>query len=57
MILKHALRIEKKGRRGIYHFLPVEELNKILTEIGFAGMSYKISMAKQVEVISCKKPL
>ncbi|PJE73537.1 MAG: hypothetical protein COV02_02055, partial [Candidatus Terrybacteria bacterium CG10_big_fil_rev_8_21_14_0_10_41_10] len=57
VILKQALKIEKRGREGIYHFLVEEEIDKILTEIGFINITHKISMAKQVNIIKCKKPI
>lgn len=56
-ILKQALKIEKKGRQGIYNFLSKEEIEKILAEIGFVNITHKISMAKQVNIIKCEKPL
>ncbi|HBB56538.1 TPA: hypothetical protein DEW47_00675 [Patescibacteria group bacterium] len=57
MILNQALKIEKRGRRGVYHFLAKEEIDKILTEIGFVNITHKVSMAKQVNIIKCAKPI
>lgn len=56
-ILKQALKIERNGRKGVYNFLSKEEIEKILAETGFGKMEYKISMAKQVNIIKCAKPL
>lgn len=55
-ILKQALKIQKKGECGIYHFLTTDELEKILTDIGFINIKFSLSMARQVNIISCKKP-
>lgn len=54
-IFKQALQIQKKGKKGIYHFLSVADLEKILKEIGFKDIKFKKSMADQVDIISCKK--
>ena len=56
MILQQALKIQNKGRRGIYHFLGAEDLKKILSDIGFNDIKLTMSMANQVNIISCKKP-
>lgn len=55
-VLKHALEIQKKGKQGIYTFLPVEELNKILQDIGFVNPIWKLTFARQVWVNKTYKP-
>jgi ubiquinone/menaquinone biosynthesis C-methylase UbiE len=55
-ILKHALKIQEKGRRGIYHFLPIEELKSLHQEIGFVRTVFRKTFTGQVWVISCFKP-
>lgn len=56
-LLRQALKIQDKGKRNIYHFLDTNELNKLLSNIGFIDIKFSKSMARQVNVISCKKPL
>lgn len=56
-ILKQALKIEKKGRRGLYNFLSKEEIEKIIAEIGFVNITHKMSMANQINIIKCEKPV
>lgn len=56
-ILKQALQIQNKGKCGIYHFLDLEELDKILKRIGFIDIKFARSMTNQVDIISCKKSL
>lgn len=56
-LLKQALKIQDKGRRNKYHFLDVNEIKKILFDIGFTQIEFYNAMAKQVNVIKCKKPL
>jgi len=48
-ILKHALTIQKKGREGIYTFLPREELEDLLVrKIGFANPVWIKTFTQQV---------
>ena len=54
-ILKHALKIQEKGHKGIYHFLPIEELKTLLEDIGFARNVFRKTFAAQAWVISCHK--
>jgi ubiquinone/menaquinone biosynthesis C-methylase UbiE len=56
-IFKQALQIQNKGKKGIYHFLDIKYLEKILSDIGFTDIKFTRSMAGQVDIISCKKPL
>ncbi len=56
-ILKHAIQIQKKGQLGIYHFLPKEELESILEDIGFKNMVWEKTFAKQVWVNRSQKPI
>lgn len=55
-ILRHALRIQHWGRREVYHFLSLTELETLLHEVGFRGIVFKPSLAGQVYVIACRKP-
>lgn len=54
-ILKQALQIQNKGKKGIYHFLDIKDLEKILKDIGFIDIKFSRSMAGQVDIVSCKK--
>lgn len=54
-ILKQALQIQHKGKCGIYHFLDIKDLERILSDIGFVNIKFSRSMAGQVDVISCQK--
>ena len=54
-ILKHAMRIQEWGRREIYNFLSLSELEEMLHEIGFANITLRSSLAGQAYVISCQK--
>lgn len=49
-ILKHALEIQRKGKEGIYTFLPREELEKLMKDIGFDSLSWKKTFARQAWV-------
>jgi ubiquinone/menaquinone biosynthesis C-methylase UbiE len=55
-ILKHALEIQKKGRQGIYTFLPMPEVEEILKEIGFSDLVWQSSFVRQVLVNKAHKP-
>jgi 1-acyl-sn-glycerol-3-phosphate acyltransferase len=55
-IFKQALQIQNKGKREIYHFLDIKEIEKILKDIGFINISFSRSMAGQVDIIRCEKP-
>jgi 1-acyl-sn-glycerol-3-phosphate acyltransferase len=54
-IFKQALQIQNKGKKGIYHFLDIKDLEKILAEIGFKDIKFTRSMAGQVDIINCRK--
>lgn len=56
-LLKQSLRIQNKGKRNKYHFLAISEIEKMLISLGFECVDFYNSMAKQVNVIKCKKPL
>lgn len=55
-ILKHALKIQKKGKEKIYTFLPKEEIEGILLKIGFVNPICKKTFAGQVWVYRVEKP-
>jgi ubiquinone/menaquinone biosynthesis C-methylase UbiE len=55
-ILRHALEIQKKGKKGVYTFLPKEELEMLLTQIGFGGFIWRKTFAGQVWVNKAFKP-
>jgi ubiquinone/menaquinone biosynthesis C-methylase UbiE len=54
-ILLQALQIQRKGKVGLYSFLSTDELRTILRDIGFKDITFKRSMAGQVDIVSCKK--
>jgi 1-acyl-sn-glycerol-3-phosphate acyltransferase len=54
-IFKQALQIQRKGKCGIYHFLNIKDLEKILTDIGFKNINFSRSMAEQADIVSCRK--
>ncbi|MBI4122417.1 MAG: class I SAM-dependent methyltransferase [Parcubacteria group bacterium] len=54
-ILWYALKIQKKGKRGQYHFLPEGALRVLLTEAGFANIETAHSFAGQAIVVSARK--
>lgn len=54
-ILKQALQIQDKGRREIYHFLDIKEIEKTLKDVGFSNITFSRSMADQVDIIRCEK--
>ena len=54
-ILIHALAIQRKGKKGIYTFLPREELGALLEKIGFSDAIWRKTFARQVWVISVRK--
>jgi len=49
-ILKHALAIQNKGEKGIYTFLPKNELEALLREIGFVSFTWEKTFAQQTWV-------
>lgn len=55
-ILKHALAIQDKGRRGVYTFLPQDELGYLLREIGFTDLAWERTFIQQVWVNGVRKP-
>jgi ubiquinone/menaquinone biosynthesis C-methylase UbiE len=55
-ILRHARRIQIWGRRGVYHFLSLTELETLLYEVGFRGLEFRTSLAGQVYVVAGRKP-
>lgn len=54
-ILRQALRIQTKGRRGIYHFLERKELIALSERIGFRELRIDRSMAGQVYILRATK--
>jgi len=54
-ILRQALSIQSKGRRGIYHFLERKDLILLLEEIGFKNIQFNRSMAGQVYLMRCER--
>ncbi|MCK6462655.1 MAG: methyltransferase domain-containing protein [Candidatus Pacebacteria bacterium] len=56
-LLKQAMTIQDKGKRNIYHFMETEDLINILSETGFQEIKIEKAMAKQINVINCKKPV
>lgn len=49
-ILHYALEIQRKGKEGIYTFLPRNELEKLLLKIGFTNPIWKKTFTHQVWV-------
>ena len=49
-ILRHALEIQRKGKEGIYTFLPKNELEILLVKIGFRDLVWQKTFSKQVWV-------
>ncbi len=56
-IFKHALEIQRKGKRGIYTFLSRKELEALLSSIGFINPAWEKSFAKQVWINRVYKPV
>jgi ubiquinone/menaquinone biosynthesis C-methylase UbiE len=54
-ILKHALCIQQKGKKGIYTFLCRPEIDKMLTDIGFVSLRWQRTFAGQVWVNASQK--
>lgn len=54
-VLAYANKIQSKGKRHIYHFLPEEELMEIMISIGFSDVSIKKTFAGQAYLISATK--
>ena len=55
-ILRHALEIQRKGKKGIYTFLPKDELENLLLEIGFTNLDWKKTFTWQIWVNRAEKP-
>ena len=56
-ILKHALAIQEKGKKGVYTFLPREELEELLRQIGFVDPCWMKTFTQQVWVNRTYKPV
>jgi ubiquinone/menaquinone biosynthesis C-methylase UbiE len=56
-ILQHAFQIQEWGRREVYNFLPIAELESLVHETGFRDIQIKSALVGQVFVISCQKPV
>lgn len=54
-ILRQALKIQRKGKIGLYSFLSRDELREVLAGIGFKDIIFKRSMAGQVDIVFCRK--
>ena len=54
-ILSYALKIQSKGKLGIYHFLPKNDLKQIMQDIGFKDVSITKTFAKQAYLIKGTK--
>lgn len=54
-ILRYALQIQMRGKKGIYNFLPEHEIREILVNSGFAQPDIVYSFAKQALVIKTAK--
>jgi len=55
-ILKHAMTIQEKGTMGIYTFLPKDELENLLFQIGFVNPVWEKTFTQQVWVNRVEKP-
>ncbi|MBI3627339.1 MAG: methyltransferase domain-containing protein [Candidatus Sungbacteria bacterium] len=54
-ILRHALRIQKWGRREIYNFLSLSDLEDLFYEVGFVNLQFKLTLSDQVYVVTGEK--
>lgn len=54
-ILSYAKKIEKKGKKGLYHFLNSKDLYEMLDTIGYEDINIKKVFANQAYLISAKK--
>ena len=54
-ILSHGMEIQRKGREGIYTFLPVKEAIALMEEIGFNNIKTRRSVCQQIDVYSATK--
>lgn len=54
-ILSYALKIQQKGKQGIYHFFTENDLNNIMSNIGFRNIKIKKTFADQAYLISAIK--
>jgi len=55
-ILSHALKIQENGKKGIYTFLPKDELEELLLQIGFVNPTWIKTFTRQVWVNKIYKP-
>lgn len=55
-ILKHALKIQENGKKGVYTFLPKDELEELLLQIGFVNPNWEKTFTQQVWVNRVYKP-
>ncbi len=54
-ILSHAIQIQKKGKEGLYTFLPKDKLEDLLSDIVFCNFTWHKTFAQQVWVNRAEK--
>ena len=54
-IMRYALEIAHKGKRGDYSFFEAEKHVEILKKTGFQSVAAQTSFAKQALILSCRK--
>lgn len=54
-VLSYALKIQEKGKSGIYHFLKQSDLQKLMEKVGFKNIIIKKTFASQAYLISANK--
>jgi SAM-dependent methyltransferase len=62
--LKNSLRMMRYGswltgeaRRGRFHYLPIEAIVEKLAFAGFAGITHRLTYARQAYLVRCAKPV
>jgi SAM-dependent methyltransferase len=52
---RHGRWLRREGRRGRFHFLPAEEIERRLTAVGFAGIRSRLSFAGQAYLVGATR--
>lgn len=53
----HGRWLAKQAKIGRFHYLPIEEVEKIILRIGFRDIQSRLTYAGLAWVVSCQKPL
>jgi ubiquinone/menaquinone biosynthesis C-methylase UbiE len=56
-MMKYGSWLTREARRGRFHYLAADEIEKRLSRAGFTAIEHKLSYVKQAYVLRCRKPM